>query len=284
MIDTCSIYIDYIRYMNNKSILKYVSDLHLERYKSISGFSKLWDFDKDNNCTCLALIGDIGNPENKNLELFFNNINDKYDKIFYIPGNHEYYCKSLSKREVDEKLREICSKNSNIVYLNNSTYELEDFKIIGTTLWSQIPLELSKYYHAAISDYRYIKNDDMQPISITDTNNWNEEAVQFLRNELNTNKYCIVLTHHAPLYSRGGRNTCDPRYIDSPFHHAFHNDLTDMIKNPCAIWLYGHTHYTNSFKLNNVIVATNQVGYEHEKIKYDFNKCIDLDELLLQLI
>lgn len=104
-------------------ILRYVSDLHLEMRQTINHpkLLPLWKFKKDlNDRYFLALCGDIGNPSNPNLREFLANVSVVYEKIFYIPGNHEYYNWQVpiekSWNEIHKDLESICNEFNNNKY------------------------------------------------------------------------------------------------------------------------------------------------------------------------
>ncbi|QGR54068.1 metallophosphatase [Moumouvirus maliensis] len=277
-------------------ILRYASDLHLEYFDNIykPKIMELWNF---NTCEkdeyYLALVGDIGNPYQKNLELFLEKVSSKYSLVFYVPGNHEYY--NLDKKnsrdieKMKKKLRKICYKFHNIVFMDNESYDLEDIKFIGSTLWSHIPDEKNLEINKSINDYHLIKkyniDGELEKINCDDTNKWNKESIDFIKQELkNTNKPCIILTHHAPLFSDPEKNhfTADPIYINSPNNFAFHNDLSEIITHPIILWIYGHTHYSGIFHYNNVSICTNQLGYSHEVIKFNSHAFHNLDDLMIE--
>nr|AEX62620.1 putative metallo-dependent phosphatase [Moumouvirus Monve] len=89
-------------------ILKYASDLHLEHLDNIykPKIIELWNFNtSEKDEYFLALVGDIGNPFQKNLELFLENVSSKYSLVFYIPGNHEYYNLDKNKQYDIEKFK-----------------------------------------------------------------------------------------------------------------------------------------------------------------------------------
>lgn len=274
-------------------IFRYVSDLHLEMLPTInySKITPLWNFKQGiNDKYYLALLGDIGNPFTPNLQDFLSLVAPKYHKIFYIPGNHEYYNLNInlhSKNEHDYKLNEICSQYDNIILLNNKSYDLDGIKIIGSTLWSNIDDKDKNHISSVMNDYHLIKKiqkGQMTNITTDDTNSWNRASIKYIEKEIsNTSDPCIVLTHHAPLYSNAKLNnyTAHPIYLNSRNNPAFHNDLIKLIRKPVVAWLYGHTHHTSSFKINNVIVATNQLGYiaENPPIDFDVYAYLDLDKL-----
>lgn len=170
--------------------------------------------------------------------------------------------------------------------MNNKTFVLDDIKIIGSTLWSHIPSEHSEYISRFLYDYHVIKNKNLKPITIDDTNQWNKDNISFIFNERNSaNCSCIILTHHAPLFSNYKENkyTAYPKYINDRSKYAFHNDLELLIKKPVCAWLYGHTHYVSNFEFNNITIATNQVGYFHEEnIKFNPYAFIDLNDIVIK--
>ena len=224
-----------------------------------------------------------------------------YNKIFYVPGNHEYYNllnNKKSKTECDEELDLLSSKFDNIVILNNKTYYIDDVKMIGTTLWSNIPDEQSVYINKSINfsteksvfvskinDYYMIKkydNHKLVPITTDDTNKWNRESIEFIQQQTdNIDVPCIILTHHSPLFSDDTLNiyTAHPKYLNGKNNFAFHNDLKYLLKKPIGAWLYGHTHYTNQFNYNGVIIGTNQLGYNNEETNFNPYVYIDLNKL-----
>lgn len=142
-----------------------------------------------------------------------------------------------------------------------------------------------------INDYSMIKKIDektnrLVPIDIPDTNNWNSESVKFIQKEISITDgltKCIVLTHHAPLFSNKSENllTCNEQYIDSTNKYAFHNDLVSLFVKPIRVWIYGHTHYASKAKYNDIILATNQLGYAHEENNIKFNSYAWIDLSLI---
>lgn len=275
-------------------ILRYVSDIHLELLDSIEKdyLRPLWNFTKENNCTSyyLALAGDISNSNDEKLPLFFEKVSEAYEKVFYIMGNHEYY-DTLENRPYSEcfkRIKNMSEKFSNIFILDNETIELDEFLIVGTTLWSSIPKHISHSLESTIRDYSSINYDENRKITVKDTNRLNSKAIDFLKTtiKINCDKNLIILSHHAPLFSdhKTGRYTADPIYdIFTNNNFAFHNNLSYMMKSPIKLWLYGHTHYASKFYFNDVLVATNQLGYVDEQSTINFSpeEYINLDLLSL---
>jgi len=103
-----------------------------------------------------------------------------------------------------------------------------------------------------------------------------EQHVKWLKVELDKarilGKTAIVLTHHAPIT----RNTSAPKHIGSPLSSAFASDLSNLISSPVGLWVYGHTHHSNSQNINNVPVVSNQAGYPGEGVDYSDSMVIEI--------
>jgi Calcineurin-like phosphoesterase. len=273
-------------------VLRYVSDLHLEFQPSIlhPKIQSLWD-SKPPGSYYLALLGDICNPFHVNFDAFLERVSPCYDAVFYIPGNHEYYNIDtwFPYNEFKRKMRESCLKY-NIKLLDNESVNVEEFKVIGSTLWSYVPDIHKEEVGMKLNDYRLITTFSGEPITVKKTNKWNEKAVKFIEKELKDSsekvcleRKCIVLTHHAPLFSdpEKGFYTANKKFLWSSTNCAFHNDLSRLMKSPIVAWLYGHTHYASKFEYNGVTIATNQLGYNYE-VETGFNPYayLDLDVLV----
>lgn len=261
------------------AILRYVSDLHLERFKSnvddISIIKSIYKFDRDKNCKYyLALVGDICNPigeARKKLIRFFELIHEHYHEIFYILGNHEYYSKDkYNMTYIREKLDKAVRGFPKIKILDNDVVDIGDIRILGTTLWSHVSDNNKFAIEKYINDYKMIYVNDKN-ITTDVTNELNKTAREWLEKEINnSNKICVVLTHHAPLFSdlESKKLTCDKSYVGGVTNEAFHNDMNYLIRKPIVAWIYGHTHYVSTFKQNDVLIATNQIGYHGEFTGY----------------
>lgn len=98
--------------------IQYISDIHLEflhieAVKSI--ICKIIP-----TAPIIVLAGDIGNPFSKNnhYEKFIEEMSKKFEKVFLISGNHEYYHNNIDM--VEEKIKTVTSKYMNVTYLQNS--------------------------------------------------------------------------------------------------------------------------------------------------------------------
>ena len=93
--------------MNNMKV-RYFSDLHLEFIKPNKIEQFIRKIPSGINEICI-LAGDIGNPYQKNYDIFMNFINKNFIKTFYIAGNHEYYNTNKTIEETNEFMERLFS-------------------------------------------------------------------------------------------------------------------------------------------------------------------------------
>ena len=98
--------------------IQYISDIHLEflHIEAVESIiRKIIPIDP-----IMVLAGDIGNPFSKNnyYEKFIEEMSKKFEKVFLISGNHEYYHNNIDM--VEEKIKTVTSKYNNVTYLQNS--------------------------------------------------------------------------------------------------------------------------------------------------------------------
>lgn len=72
--------------------LQYISDIHLERKPAYPRIPIV-----SNN---IALLGDIGNPFTDMYFEFMKYVSDRADRVFLVPGNHEFW----HHRQPEEKV------------------------------------------------------------------------------------------------------------------------------------------------------------------------------------
>lgn len=251
-----------------------VSDIHSEFYKTVNEIPEITPY-----VDYLILAGDIGKPFCQKFCQFLSQTCEKFKKVFYVAGNHEYYSTHKSYLQIEDKLRELSNKIPNLVYLQNETYNLEiENKIItvaGTTLWSYIPPEYTNRIEYSISDYYNIKSSTKKRIHVLDTNKWHQKNIEWIKELLETNQYPILMiTHHSPVFNRG---ECPPQYKNSPINVAYATDLTNLIKKPIIHWVYGHCHWKNEIVVNNITVSSNPMGYKNEITGYQPNYTFEVE-------
>ena len=124
----------------SKQIFQYYSDLHLEHQKQLINIELIQHIYPEN----LILAGDIGNPYMKNYWDFLHNESKIFTRVFLICGNHEYYGSSILQTNAYIKRQLKLSGLKNVYFLDNDVFQIDNIKIIGSTLWSYIPKEYEK--------------------------------------------------------------------------------------------------------------------------------------------
>jgi len=238
----------------------------------------------------LALLGDIGLPNNPMFENFLLNLTTKFELVLFIPGNHEYYQHEAllkkqiphSYREIEEKMKEICAKSPKLVYMNKHAIKVGGVRIIGASLWSYVPAYALVEVASALNDYQNIFNDAYEPITPTLTNEWFNQDLSFIVSQLdnsikNEEENCLVITHHTPSMT----GTSEPQYegpLANKVNHAFSTSLEYLFRDfgrfdnsNIHTWCFGHTHFNcNSLRYGTKLIA-NQRGYRSAKTQYQYN-------------
>ncbi len=237
--------------------LQLISDIHLEfnQQKSTYFITPV--------CKYLVIAGDLGHPIHSHYKEFLDDVSQQFEKIFLILGNHEYYGRE-SMNNILIKVQELVKNYNNIILLNNDEYILDDYVILGTTLWSDVSTNpLVKY---AINDYKYIYINDPHLTFITPKHVTNlfKENVDWLTNKIQKykDKKIIVLSHHLPSFQ-----LIAEQYKNNDYNQAYASDL-EYLMNDVTCWLFGHTHTYIEKKINGCLCVANPVGYPDENVHY----------------
>jgi len=253
----------------NKIIIQVISDIHLEFYNSYPKIKPLAKY--------LFLAGDIGTISNKydlKVKNFLSYCANKWEKTFYVLGNHEFYqtnefaYKKNSFEELETKYKQICSELPNVYLLDNSFQEIEPgINVYGTTLWTGdygSPFELSDI----LNDYNMIaikskKSNVLVNSNYTDV--LSKSQLNLLSNYLDTSiTKNIILTHFPPI-RQGSFNpiySSQPEYIANYF--SWNNIYKKLNMSNVVGWISGHTHWSYDKNIDNVRYISNQVGYKNE--------------------
>lgn len=242
--------------------IQYCSDLHLEFRENKTFLDKnpiqpLGEI--------LLLAGDVVpfvfmNKYND----FFDFVSVNFDKVYWVPGNHEYYHYDLEdvKNPLYKKIRE------NVFLVNNQIIPHKNVNLIFSTLWSTISLQHERDVQQSVSDFSVIKMQGKK-FTPTDFNTLHQTDYAFLKTALSGNhsKANIVVTHYVPTFLN-----YPVLYKNSNINEAFAVELYDFIFNSsAAYWIYGHHHNnTDEFTIGNTVMLTNQLGYVQKKEQTGF--------------
>lgn len=219
-------------------IIKLISDIHTEIIPNLKK-SILDTVSKDEiKPDVLVIAGDLSNMNH--ITDSVNHLCDKYEDIVFVAGNHEYY--GSFKNEVTEILSNLNQKHNNFHWLENSSFEKNGVRFLGTTLFfpklTQKQKKQNTWYNPYYSRYEWDWSDF---ISIKGFESWvyeeHEKATQYLVNNIKSTD--IVVTHYLPI-----KECISERWKDSDTNCFFHAKFDKFIKKGIVpnMWLFGHTH------------------------------------------
>ena len=198
----------------------------------------------------------------------------KYNKVYYIVGNHEHY-QGIFDHTIDI-LKEFL-EGSNVTVLEKEVVDLGAWNLFAATLWTDY--NNNEYWAKlaaknGLNDHHVIKKLK-PPISVYGDSNMSkfhpddafadhELAVKKLDELLydwkDINKPTIVMTHHAPTYK-----SIHPKYGDDALNYAYCSNLSETIMGHKNIkyWFHGHTHTSFDYEVDQCRVLANPRGYAH---------------------
>jgi len=240
--------------------IQYFSDLHLECFKK-QIFPSIMNQWIQVRAPILALCGDIGNPSEPLYKSFLQHVSSRFEKIFIICGNHEYYHHTIP--ETEQQIRSLCTRFPNISFLQNSFEDYHGYRFAGTTLWSHI------------SNPTYLTNDftRIQGFSITTCNQLHQESKNFVQQIMDSSPIpVIMLSHHVP-----STLVIDPIYdqFRKTYQQCYSSSSEDLIRPPIHTWIYGHTHRPYVGMINGVHMHCNPIGYPGENKDICFHRIIE---------
>lgn len=252
--------------------IHYLSDLHLEFY-DLTKIPRLVNQIVPQSPICV-LAGDIGYLHKSTYAAFLRGIYPKFDHIFLIHGNHEYYEEGKTEQHIHIKNGEIIAsidpENQKIHFLDNSHYDLPNTNIrfIGSVLWSKI------------TQPEYVSNDFemITGISVESYNVKHERCRAYIKSALQEaiaeNKAVVMITHYLPSYTLN-----HPKYAKYyRYHQCFSSHSDDLICDPVKLWIFGHTHTPIQTYIHDIPCVANPIGYKGEQINPMWNAFIDIED------
>ncbi|KAL3488495.1 Metallo-dependent phosphatase-like protein [Aspergillus germanicus] len=221
-----------------------LSDLHLEINQ------QYLSFEIPVCAKYLILAGDIGRlVDHDNYRSFLQRQTERFQLVFLILGNHEFYEDTLAAglQKARRLEQEPCLKKR-LILLH----------------WGQVPDEARDIIRSKIQDFKKI-----QDWTVDDHNESHRADISWLLRELESiqcknkteskKRSVLVVTHHAP----STQATSSPQHANSPWGSAFGTDILTQIPKSSGVkaWIFGHTHYTTDFKDRGIRVIANQRVY-----------------------
>ena len=203
------------------------SDLHME--------FQPWFFEPDPDVFYLN-AGDT-HPQKLIRDYFYSLFKDK---LFSVPGNHDYYGNSFRDAEMDVFVKHV-----------------NGLKIAGATLWTDIRPDRWFDFREYMIDYRQIKGMNYDRYM-----NSHKTHCDFLFNS----GADIWVVHHLPSFQ-----SVHPKYRESGGNDFFATELSYQIlemKKPPKLIVHGHTHERCDYMIGDTRVVCNPRGYPNEQPWY----------------
>lgn len=211
------------------------------------------------------------------VKAFFHEQCAKYQKVYYIMGNHEHYNGVFDNTA--DILREFL-KDTNVVLLDNEFVDLDDtWRLFGGTLWTDyhdqdwFAMQIAKTRmsdHTIINKIKPVANPYGEVLGRflpVDAYAEHNKTLEVLENNIQ-NRPTIVMTHHAPTYQ-----SVHPRFIGDMLNYAYASDLSGFILNNPNIkyWMHGHMHDNWNYEVGDCRVICNPRGYNDYEVNEGFD-------------
>lgn len=248
--------------INTPLLVKFISDIHLDFYQLHEIKSLALKFTDEHNTDLLVIAGDLGHVfkpnENLKIEKFLEEICQMYPKVFYVPGNHEYW--NQKYLVVHSYFNKLEKQFSNLcVFSHRRIEKYKGKRFLGDPMfYVRHPKTKWKYDEEYWGDFTC-----NHPSVIYDhckrTLEWLEKNVQ---------KDDIIITHHAPsTMSIGARFIGNP---DNKWFVCYDAEKIISDKQP-ALWVHGHMHNSFRYRIGKTLVYCNPYGYRNEiNPQFDF--------------
>ena len=245
----------------NKLRIKLISDLHLELCVDSKGidqtkfevFSSV--LENTENADILVIAGDMCKANL--LKWYTTNLPfDQYQRVIYVPGNHEYWDTTIDKANL--KLDEFATAYDNLILLRDDYCKLNDVYVYGMTYWYngltpldvwQMKQTLNDYNKIRQTNYSKTTPEFFQLLSLQSEKKFFEWA---------SDKEKILLVTHHPT-SRKFRQPNEP---DFPGYGSIMNFPRDFDTSKIICQVHGHTHQRATYMSEyDILTRVNAVGY-----------------------
>jgi Icc-related predicted phosphoesterase len=262
--------------MSKKVSIQVYSDIHLDLTKT-SKYATI-NISLEPQAKYLFLAGNICHLNNKMFFKFLDYCTLRWEKIFFTPGNQEFYSSKKNYGQLDfEYELKIRERYKNIFYLNRKVASLnEDIDVYGCVFWTSPSPELSSNWF--LRDYNNIQQfDDAKktniPIDFKFMTNLSNTDYEKLSSFLSTTKKkTIIMTHFPPLQSKTSNPVIMNQFEELKNYHAWCDGTLDKMNlNQAVAWISGHTHWSYDIKHANIRLISNQAGYAKEQGQTNFS-------------
>lgn len=192
----------------------------------------------------------------ENIKRFLKDELGKYENVLYVPGNHEYYGRSL--RETHNLLLNNLPAHVSMLQAGSSR-RIGEAQFIGATLWTDAnqgcPIT-EQTLKRNMNDFTMIEDF---PVSFMVS--LHKQHMDEIRNKVKETALdkTVVITHHAPSFKSVDEKYKDEYYMNGGY--ASNHELV-MLDNPnIKLWVHGHMHSDNDYVVGETRVISNPRGY-----------------------
>ena len=187
----------------------------------------------------------------------------KYQKVFYVLGNHEHYRGKYWK--TFDEIKSIVPDN--VTILENQYEEYQGVVFVGATLWTDMnksdPITMATIVNC-MNDYRMItfhKDNIYRKLLPYDTIHLHMDSKKFIENTVQgfKDKPVVVITHMAPTFA----GVADRFRGETLTNGAYCSDLSNLIldNENIKFWVHGHQHDPVNYHVGSTQILSNPRGY-----------------------
>ena len=205
----------------------------------------------------------------------------KYQRVFKVMGNHTHY--GSVYEDTAGMIRNLFAEFApHAQLLDNEWVELEGVRFIGSTLWAPCGYGTANHFpiQDGLNDFALIRTrrphealtlyDGTRRFLPEDAYHLHQEAKAFLKEAVQTELPCVIMTHHAPSYMAKNAK----RYPGQELDEAYFSNLHPFIEASTNVKFFfsGHSHYRWRNKIGETKLAANPRGYyPHERMSHGFD-------------
>lgn len=247
----------------NKILIQVFSDIHMDLWNKLPIIKPTAPY--------LFLCGNICTLNHPLFFPFFDFCSKRWEKVFYVPGNCEFFSKKKCYNELNFEYKyKLEEKFKNVFYLNDECIPLNnDINVYGSIFWTYQKFHTNYEAKLNINDYNWISyySENTNRVMEWDINyvkNISNKSYELLHNYLNTtDKPTIIITHFPPI--RDGTIDIAIKPQMKPILSSLtwdNNTINKLNLNSVKCWISGHSKWSYCFDKNNCTFISNQLGYK----------------------